>query len=200
MLRQKSRISDAFAVFFFSLILAGLSGCVAKIGNDDAVSLPNTRNLLIISDTTRLANLDIILPASTLDLLACVTCHKGLKVNTQKRILGSSHLGFAFDHQGFESGNKWCYYCHYTEAFDKLIMESGKLITYPDSYQLCVQCHPLNYKEWELGVHGRRNGMWGGAKQYLSCIYCHNPHTPKFKPVEPMKPPLSPNNSGFMLN
>jgi hypothetical protein len=33
-------------------------------------------------------------------------------------------------------------------------------------------------------VHGKRIGMWDGAKTYLLCVSCHNPHAPGFKGVK----------------
>ncbi len=35
-------------------------------------------------------------------------------------------------------------------------------------------------------------GYWNGAKSYLLCAHCHNPHAPAFKPIEPLPPPVRP--------
>jgi hypothetical protein len=41
-------------------------------------------------------------------------------------------------------------------------------------------------------VHGRRAGMWNGAKTYLLCAHCHNPHQPRFAAIQPRPAPLPP--------
>jgi hypothetical protein len=43
--------------------------------------------------------------------------------------------------------------------------------------------------DWRAGVHGKRVGNWWGPKEYLSCVACHDPHSPLFKPLEPKPPP-----------
>ena len=147
---------------------------------------------LIVPDSSFLNEIEIIIPSSTLDLLACIKCHNGLKVNTKRRVLKGTHLDFAFDHPGFNSDNKWCYSCHDPYTLDALRLETGKLVSYQKSYEQCIQCHITNYSFWAVGLHGRRTGMWNGDKQYLSCVTCHNAHTPKYKQLEPKKPPLRP--------
>ena len=192
MSRQIPRNSGAFAIFLILIIFIEFTRCTTRISNNELGSFPSTRNILITPDSNRIANLEVALPPSTFDLFACIKCHQGLKVNTKMRVLGGTHLNFVFDHPGYNTKNRWCYSCHNTVTYDSLRLETGKLLSYQKSYELCVQCHVINYREWELGIHGRRTGMWNGGKQYLSCIYCHNPHSPKYKPVEPMKPPLKP--------
>jgi hypothetical protein len=34
--------------------------------------------------------------------------------------------------------------------------------------------------------------MWDGPKHYLLCTTCHNPHSPRFRPLVPERPPLRP--------
>lgn len=193
MSRQLPRNSDAFTIFLIILFILGLTGCNTRNGNVEFRSLPGTNKTLVVPDSNWTENIDISVPASTLDLLACVKCHKGLKINTKIRVLTGTHINFVLDHPGFNSGSKWCYSCHDLVALDSLRLETGKLLSYQKSYGLCFQCHIKNYTYWAVGIHGRRTGKWNGKKQYLSCIYCHNPHSPKFKSSEPMKPPFKPN-------
>ena len=35
-------------------------------------------------------------------------------------------------------------------------------------------------------------GYGDGAKSYLLCAHCHNPHAPKFAAIEPLPQPISP--------
>ena len=76
----------------------------------------------------------------------------------------------------------------------RLEKEYGERIGFDESYRLCGQCHGDKYRDWKVGVHGKRTGMWNGEKQYLLCVHCHNPHDPGFKPLQPMPPPVRPEN------
>jgi hypothetical protein len=170
--------SDVVLVFLILIFIVVLTGCNTKIGKGEFEPFPGTSKIILTPDSNLMKNIHIVPPPSTLD--------------TQKRVLTGTHKDFVFDHPGFDSKNRWCYYCHYTESFDLLKLETNKLIGYQKSYELCVQCHVTKYADWEVGMHGQRTGEWNGKKQYQSCIFCHNPHTPKFKPIESMKPPLKP--------
>ncbi len=57
---------------------------------------------------------------------------------------------------------------------------------------LCGQCHGDKFRDWKVGVHGKRTGESNGKKEYLLCAHCHNPHDPAFKPIRPMPPPVRP--------
>lgn len=190
--RKITSDSDTFTTILLSIVIVGLAGCNPGIRNNEIKSLSGTNTIIAVPDTGWIKKIDIIIPTSTLDMLACLKCHKGLKVNTKKRVLTGTHIDFAFNHPGLNSENKWCYTCHYPNALDLLRLESGKLVSYQKAYEQCIECHITNYTFWSAGLHGRRTGMWNGNKQYLSCIYCHNAHTPKFKPIVPKKPPLRP--------
>jgi hypothetical protein len=36
--------------------------------------------------------------------------------------------------------------------------------------------------------------MWNGEKLYRLCVSCHEPHQPRFKPLEPEARPVRPQN------
>ena len=55
-----------------------------------------------------------------------------------------------------------------------------------------VLARMLGLMDWRAGVHGRRSGLWNGKKSYLLCVHCHNPHSPRFKPLAPEPPPRRP--------
>jgi hypothetical protein len=186
-------------ISWLAAMLAFLTGC-SSLNEERLQSFPGESRLVTAFDTAYSHNFDIMVPPTTLDMFACIDCHKGLKVNTARRVLTQTHKDFVFDHPGFQAGSKWCYYCHSTGAFDKLILDNGSLISYAQSYSLCVQCHPQNYREWEMGIHGKRIGEWNGVKQHLSCINCHNSHSPSIKPVEPKKPPIPPSEIKLKIN
>ena len=42
----------------------------------------------------------------------------------------------------------------------------------------CGKCHGPLYKDWRVGLHGKRIGEWAsdGKKRWFVCTECHNPH------------------------
>jgi hypothetical protein len=56
--------------------------------------------------------------------------------------------------------------------------------------RLCTRCHAKKIPDWRAGVHGKRTGYWHGPKEYQTCVACHDPHSPLFKPLEPKPPPI----------
>jgi len=180
------------------LVLLVLSSC-SNTENEGLLSFPGKSRLVTAFDSAYKNNFVVLVPESTTDMVACIDCHKGLKVNTQMRPLTQTHKDFIFNHPGFDKQNRWCYYCHHTSAFDKLTMEDGRIMDYKDSYMLCQQCHLQNYREWELGLHGRISGEWAGAKQAMSCVNCHNSHTPAIQARAPKNPPLKPDQKLITL-
>lgn len=119
----------------------------------------------------------------------CTQCHAEMKPNPKRRILTDNHEEIVLHHA---EGQRWCTDCHSLNNRDKLRLVSGELIDFTESYRLCGQCHGDKFRDWKVGVHGKRTGDWNGDKQYLLCVHCHNPHDPKFKPLKPMPPPNRP--------
>jgi formate-dependent nitrite reductase cytochrome c552 subunit len=87
----------------------------------------------------------------------------------------------------------WCLNCHSTDERNYLQLLNGKKIPFEESYRLCGQCHGSIYRDWKLGIHGRRVGQWGGKKLYLLCAHCHDPHKPKFRKLPGKDEPRPPN-------
>jgi len=122
-------------------------------------------------------------------IFPCSNCHADMKTNPQKRKLEYMHekISASFNH---DKENLWCLDCHNADDRDSLRLASGKLLSFKESQKLCGQCHGGKYRDWKVGVHGKRTGMWNGKKQYLLCVQCHNPHSPHFKKLKPMPPPI----------
>ena len=136
---------------------------------------------------------DIQVTTSTLTdgIYPCSSCHDGktVKLNTQRRTLTDMHDDVLLKHG---PDGRWCFDCHEPGDRDKLRLASGELIEFNVSYLLCGQCHGDKYRDWRVGVHGKRTGSWNGPKKYLLCVHCHDPHSPHFKPLKPMPPPVRP--------
>ncbi|MBI5442253.1 MAG: hypothetical protein HY900_13710 [Deltaproteobacteria bacterium] len=125
-------------------------------------------------------------PPLSPDYYPCSNCHnESQKTDPKPRQLG--------EHQDIELHHaeqfRWCLDCHDERNRDKLHLQSGDRIDFSESYRLCGQCHGDKYRDWRAGIHGKRVGFWNGKKEYLLCAHCHNPHSPRFKPVKPEPPP-----------
>lgn len=122
-------------------------------------------------------------------IFPCSDCHEG-PGDPERRELGfHEEIQEVFDH---DAEHRWCLDCHNNTDRDLLHLSSGELVPFTESYRLCGQCHGDKYRDWRAGVHGRRMGMWNGAKTYYLCVHCHDPHTPGFKPIAPEPPPDRP--------
>lgn len=105
------------------------------------------------------------------------------------RILVRMHRDIDLKHG---KGEFWCLTCHEGENRNHLALFNGKSISFEDSHLLCGQCHGSIYRDWKLGIHGRRVGQWKGKKLYMLCSHCHNPHDPKFRKISSLDPPRPP--------
>ena len=128
-------------------------------------------------------------PFSDEDIFPCSACHEDLETDFERRELEFYHAEVELHHGPKE---RWCFDCHNADDRDHLRLASGELVGFDESYRLCGQCHGTIFRDWRAGIHGRRRGFWDGAKSYLLCANCHNPHAPKFQPLEPLPPPVRP--------
>jgi len=120
----------------------------------------------------------------------CSDCHDpDIPVNTRRREMKTAHTDIRFEH---DAEHRWCLDCHDAADRDVLHLAGGEPVPFEESYRLCGQCHGDKYRDWRAGVHGRRTGRWDGEKTYLLCVHCHDAHSPRFKPIEPLPPPERP--------
>jgi len=122
-------------------------------------------------------------------IFPCSRCHKNIEPNHKRRELVWAHDNIKLEH---DEKNRWCLDCHDANNRDKLHLADGRLLDFTESYKLCGQCHGPTLRNWLAGEHGKRTGSWEGQKQYLLCVNCHNPHSPRFKPLEPLPRPMKP--------
>lgn len=136
------------------------------------------------------AEIQVPSPPLTEGIFPCSGCHdnKTQKPDPRRRDL-SMHDEIHLKH-GPDS--RWCLDCHDLTDRDRLHLVSGERVPFTASYLLCGQCHGDKLRDWKVGVHGKRTGHWNGTKEYLLCVHCHNPHTPRFAPLKPMPPPAPP--------
>ncbi len=119
----------------------------------------------------------------------CSECHESLPPDPTVRAMDLDHTGIVLKHGGEE---RWCLDCHDLNDRDQLRLAGGRLVPFTESYRLCGQCHGDKYRDWRLGIHGRRTGFWNGPRRYLLCAHCHDPHAPKFAHLVPLAPPARP--------
>ena len=99
------------------------------------------------------------------------------------------HGDIVFEH---DAEHRWCLDCHDVTDRDELRLASGVRVPFTESYRLCGQCHGTQFRDWRTGIHGKRTGYWTGPSRYLLCVHCHDPHSPRFKPLQPLPPPVRP--------
>jgi hypothetical protein len=132
-------------------------------------------------------------PASELDLFPCSDCHdEEWEVDNTRRELEEPHDEIPGKFANHDTENRWCLDCHSAENRDKLTLLNGELINFNEYYKVCAQCHRKVFRQWKMGVHGKRTGHWSGVQEYAQCTQCHNPHDPPFKPLKPMPVPRKP--------
>lgn len=119
----------------------------------------------------------------------CTSCHDDTMPPDPERRELTMHDEIVLHH---DEEHRWCLDCHDANNRDVLHLASGAPVKFTESYQLCGQCHGTQYRDWRVGIHGKRIGDWSGTKQYLLCVHCHNPHSPRFQAIEPMPPPIRP--------
>ncbi len=167
------------------LLFFEFTGCNPDTNDNPDQYIQSSKSAEVVPDSAQL----IPVESFSSDYFPCNDCHSELEPNTQRRELVEMHDDIIFDH---DSENRWCLACHNTIDRDSLILAGGKLLGFNESYKLCGQCHGPKIRDWKLGIHGKRTGEWNGQKQYLLCVHCHDPHSPKIKSLKPMPPPRRP--------
>jgi hypothetical protein len=123
-------------------------------------------------------------------IFPCSQCHQAIPVNRNQRKLDQMHDAIVLKHMP----EGWCFNCHNPDNRDTLRLASGRIIKFEESYLVCGQCHGTVFRDWRVGLHGKRMGLWNGEKQYLLCVNCHSPHDPVFKSMSPLPPPTRPSD------
>ena len=121
----------------------------------------------------------------------CMDCHTALEAKWHYERPMAEHQNITLNH----GVNRFCLNCHHPENRNVYVDYDGSEIPAEAVVQLCGKCHGPTYRDWEAGVHGRRNGHWDpkkGKQTRLICIQCHDPHAPAFKAFKPMPPPSYP--------
>jgi hypothetical protein len=171
------------------LVTALFWSCSHAVSNSAGDEPPVATEVDLVNKSGSETEIAVEAPPFTEGIFPCSDCHSEIVPNPQRRELVDFHddISAIFDH---DSENRWCLDCHDMNTRDSLKLASGKLLDFKESYKLCGQCHGVKLRDWKVGVHGKRIGEWNGKKEYLLCVHCHNPHSPRFKSLTPEPPPV----------
>lgn len=123
------------------------------------------------------------------DAYECSECHEGYLDDPEIDPLAGEHADIVFTH-GLD---QHCLHCHNPTNSDVYLNHDGTEIPGDQSSLLCMKCHGVTQRDWEVGVHGRITGYWDdtfGERSNLECIQCHDPHNPRFPQMKPDPPPV----------
>lgn len=167
-----------------------ITGCTNNRSQNATSAITAVKNdSAKVKETGRANEMAVQAPPFSEGIFPCSECHKDIVPNPKRRDLVDMHdsISTIFNH---DKENRWCLDCHDIKNRDYLKLASGALLDFKESYKLCGQCHGDKLRDWKVGVHGKRTGEWNGKKEYLLCVNCHNPHSPKFKGFKPEPPPV----------
>ncbi|MBJ7880418.1 multiheme c-type cytochrome [Gelidibacter salicanalis] len=116
---------------------------------------------------------------------ACIECHS--KPVTQMKSLDGqkAHWDIKMNHANSEIIN--CATCHNGKDMNNLNSLTGKNIDFNLSYKLCAQCHSSQFEDWKGGAHGKKVAGWAPPRASMTCVNCHNPHSPGYETRWPVQ-------------
>ncbi len=123
------------------------------------------------------------------EYLPCGDCHD---VEDQPTDPTRRELEFEHEDKKLAHGDLWCLHCHDSKDPNNLHLADATLVPFEESWKLCTQCHGKKLPEWRAGVHGKVTGHWRGEREYVTCIACHNPHSPPTELIEAEPKPKRP--------
>lgn len=115
----------------------------------------------------------------------CTECHTKPLAKMQNKDIKKAHWNIKLDHANVNTMN--CITCHDGSNMDNLKSITGHNIDFNKSYKLCSQCHQKQYKDWTGGAHGKRLESWATPRASMTCVNCHNPHSPSFETKWPAR-------------
>ncbi len=130
----------------------------------------------------------MLAPKTKLTQMSCNECHSKIVPGLVAKKSVPQHPDIVLAH----GINDTCLNCHDKYSREWLRSPSFERIDFAESEKLCASCHATQFRDWNIGVHGRLNGYWDktrGEQTKLTCVACHNPHAPGFKSVEPAPAP-----------
>ncbi|MCD8399989.1 cytochrome c family protein [Tenacibaculum finnmarkense] len=144
-----------------------------------------TANLKLVEVTENGITFSIPDRKGAIKSYACTECHSKPLQKMQEKDIKKAHWNIKLNHA--DANTMSCTTCHNGNNMDNLKSITGHAIDFNNSYKLCSQCHQKQYKDWTGGAHGKRIGSWAPPRASMTCVNCHNPHSPGFDTRWPAK-------------
>ncbi len=123
---------------------------------------------------------------SQIQSYACNECHsKPLAAMQHSSIAKKAHWNIKLMHANENAMN--CATCHDGSDMNQLHSLTNKPVDFNKSYQLCSQCHSIQFENWKGGAHGKNIGGWAKPRAAMTCVNCHNPHQPQIASKWPVR-------------
>lgn len=122
----------------------------------------------------------------------CNDCHQNIEPSKVQKSFFAAHEHIILEH----GVNNYCSTCHSPNNREALLDINKNDIPFSRSELACLQCHGPIYNDWVNGVHGRMSESWDKSQrtvEKITCVACHDPHSPKFKSMGPSPAPVKHN-------
>ncbi|MCH9659448.1 MAG: cytochrome c family protein [Bacteroidetes bacterium] len=110
---------------------------------------------------------------------ACIECHSKPLAQMSDLAGKKAHWDVKLNHANSETMN--CVTCHNGNNMNHLKTLTGLEVDFNISYKLCAQCHSNQFEDWKGGAHGKKVAGWPPPRASMTCVNCHNPHSPSFE-------------------
>ncbi|MFD0799371.1 multiheme c-type cytochrome [Maribacter chungangensis] len=116
---------------------------------------------------------------------ACIECHSKPVSQMKGNDIQKAHWDIKLEHASGETMN--CATCHNGDDMNNLNTLTGKNVDFNMSHKLCIQCHSPQFEDWKGGAHGKKVAGWAPPRASMTCVNCHNPHSPGFEKQLPVQ-------------
>jgi len=116
---------------------------------------------------------------------ACIECHSKPLEQMSSFDRKRAHWDIKLNHANSETMN--CATCHSPDNMNNLKTLTGQNVDYNLSYKVCAQCHSSQFEDWKGGAHGKKVAGWAPPRASMTCVNCHNPHSPSFETRWPVQ-------------
>ncbi|MAO10560.1 MAG: cytochrome C [Flavobacteriaceae bacterium] len=116
---------------------------------------------------------------------ACIECHSKPLSKMKGKEIEKAHWDIKINHANLATMN--CTTCHNGEDMNNLKTLTGENVDFNLSHKLCVQCHSRQFNDWKGGAHGKKVAGWAPPRASLTCVNCHDPHSPGFEKRWPVQ-------------
>lgn len=121
----------------------------------------------------------------------CASCHSK-KSRPYMKTRKDPQLEHRYFNTHHGKGAIACGSCHDGNHSNQLYFTREAPATFSNPSPVCKQCHVEIFRDWAMGIHGKRLGGWNLPKTQLNCVDCHSPHSVSFPNMKSVSPPRKP--------